>query len=104
MPSIYSAPPTRIAVGHLLHFRCPSGNVIRKLLRNATRSRTLRKLEGMLSEEGGYFEHIPTTAFVLMSLLVILRLQYPYTGSVSIQPDPHTELLQNFCNRLWDSP
>lgn len=77
MPSIYSAPPTRIAVGHLLHFRCPSGNVIRKLLRNATRSRTLRKLEGMLSEEGGYFEHIPTTAFVLMSLLECGHLSSP---------------------------
>ncbi len=43
-------------------------------------------------------------AIVLMGLLVILQLQYPYTGSVNIRPEAYEDLLQGFHNRLFDKP
>jgi len=40
---------------------------------------------------------------VLLSLLVALSLQYPFTGDVSIQPEAFHELLESFHQRLLDA-
>jgi squalene-hopene/tetraprenyl-beta-curcumene cyclase len=67
--SIASAAPTLISVGQLLHLRSPSPNPLRRFLRDAVRLRTLKKMEKMVSEDSGYFDHVPTTSFVLMGLV-----------------------------------
>ena len=41
-----------------------------------------------------------TGVIVLLSLLVALSLQYPFTGDVSIQPEAFRDLLESFHQRL----
>ena len=75
LPVVSYALPALIAVGlvqHVHHPRRPFAS-----LRNLARRPTLRLLEGIQPESGGFLEAIPLTAFVTMSLLGAGETHHP---------------------------
>ena len=69
--------PALIAIGQVRHVRRPSRNPLTRWTRQATRTRTLRLLQEIQPESGGYLEAIPLTAFVTMSLASSDRVDDP---------------------------
>ena len=67
LPVVSYAMPALIAIGQLLHERNPTPWPNR-LLRSATRKRTLAKLIDLQPSNGGFLEATPLTSFVVMSL------------------------------------
>jgi squalene-hopene/tetraprenyl-beta-curcumene cyclase len=65
------AMPALIAIGHLLHARHPTQNPVARAVRSASRERTLRRLEAIQPESGGFLEATPLTSFVTMSLAAL---------------------------------
>ena len=68
--------PALIAIGLLLDCR-RGGNTVRRLVRAATESAALRKLEAIQPEGGGFLEAIPLTSFVAMSLIPLYGAEQP---------------------------
>ncbi len=68
LPVVSYALPALIAIGQARHVHAPSRNPIARLLRNATREKTLRKLTEIQPTNGGFLEATPLTSFVTMSL------------------------------------
>ena len=68
LPVVSYALPALIAIGQVRHHYCPSGNPLRRFLRNATRKRTLKVLGRIQPSNGGFLEATPLTSFVAMSL------------------------------------
>jgi len=69
LPVVSYALPALIAVGQAgFHHRKPTNPFIR-VLRGLARGRTLRLLQNIQPENGGFLEATPLTAFVLMSLV-----------------------------------
>ena len=68
LPVVSYALPALIAIGRARHVHHPTRNPITRLLRDATRERTLRVLERIQPVDGGFLEAIPLTSFVTMSL------------------------------------
>ena len=60
--------PALIAIGQLVHAKRPSRNIVMRLIRNVAVPRTLRSLESIQPDSGGFLEAIPLTSFVVMSL------------------------------------
>ena len=60
--------PALIAIGQLIHLRSPGAGPLRRLTRLLTKKPTLRRLERIQPESGGFLEAIPLTSFVTMSL------------------------------------
>jgi squalene-hopene/tetraprenyl-beta-curcumene cyclase len=60
--------PALIAIGQAQHHHRPSSNPFVRWLRNASRKRTLAKLEVIQPGSGGFLEATPLTSFVAMSL------------------------------------
>jgi squalene-hopene/tetraprenyl-beta-curcumene cyclase len=69
LPVVSYALPALIAIGHARHLRWPSRNPAARLVRSLTSRRTLRTLERVQPESGGYLEAAPLTSFVCISLL-----------------------------------
>ncbi len=69
--------PALIAIGQLLHRKAPSAGRLRRRLRDASVDPTLRRLEGLQPETGGFIEAIPLTSFVVMSLAAAGRTGHP---------------------------
>ena len=61
--------PALIAIGQVRHYRCPSRNPIVRSLRDLARPGTLRLLERIQPDSGGFLEATPLTSFVVMSLV-----------------------------------
>ena len=61
--------PALIAVGQVRFHRRKPRNPVALLLRQLTRARTLRRLQGIQPSSGGYLEAVPLTGFVVMSLI-----------------------------------
>lgn len=68
LPVVSYALPALIAIGQAIHHHRPSQNPIARGLRDAAKSRTLRVLESIQPENGGFLEATPLTSFVTMAL------------------------------------
>jgi len=68
LPVVSYALPALIAIGQVIHHRRGTRNPITALLRRWTEKPTLRLLQKIQPESGGFLEAIPLTAFVIMSL------------------------------------
>ena len=68
LPVVSYALPALIAIGHVRHRRCASRNPAASLARRAASGRTLRVLERIQPDNGGYLEAVPLTSFVAISL------------------------------------
>ncbi len=68
LPVVSYALPALIAIGQARHHHCPSRNPLARLARNVTRERTLKILEKIQPDNGGFLEATPLTSFVVMSL------------------------------------
>jgi squalene-hopene/tetraprenyl-beta-curcumene cyclase len=69
--------PALIAVGQLRHHVAPSRNPLLRALRAAAVAPTLRRLEAIQPESGGFLEATPLTSFVVMSLAGAGRSDHP---------------------------
>lgn len=69
LPVVSYALPALIAVGQVRHHRHPSRNPLVRGIRSLARGVTLRRLESVLPESGGFLEAIPLTGFVTLSLV-----------------------------------
>ena len=68
LPVVSYALPALIAIGQCRHHHRPTRNPIARILRNATRKKTLKVLERVQPTNGGFLEATPLTSFVTMSL------------------------------------
>jgi squalene-hopene/tetraprenyl-beta-curcumene cyclase len=68
LPVVSYALPALIAIGQCRHHHRPTRNPITRILRNATRQKTLKVLERVQPTNGGFLEATPLTSFVTMSL------------------------------------
>lgn len=71
MPVVSYAVPALVAIGQAQFVHVPPRNPVAKIVRAASRERTLRVLASMQPTSGGYLEATPLTSFVLMSLASI---------------------------------
>jgi squalene-hopene/tetraprenyl-beta-curcumene cyclase len=69
--------PALIAVGQLRHHVAPSRNPLLRALRAAAAGPTLRRLEAIQPQSGGFLEATPLTSFVVMSLAGAGRSDHP---------------------------
>src|SRR5258705_2354859 len=69
LPVVSYALPALIAMGQVRHSHRQTMNPITRLIRRGTRRRTLRLLQSIQPESGGFLEATPLTSFVIMSLL-----------------------------------
>lgn len=69
LPVVSYALPALIAIGQVGHHFHPTPDPFLRIVRRIARPKTLRKLEALLPEGGGFLEAVPLTSFVLMSLI-----------------------------------
>jgi len=69
LPMVSYALPALIAMGQVRHAHRPTRNPVTRLLRLATRQRTLETLARIQPAGGGFLEAAPLTSFVTMSLV-----------------------------------
>jgi squalene-hopene/tetraprenyl-beta-curcumene cyclase len=79
LPVVSYALPALIAIGQARHRHLPSRNPFARALRNMTAARTLRVLESIQPESGGFLEATPLTSFVAMSLAGSDHADHPVT-------------------------
>jgi squalene-hopene/tetraprenyl-beta-curcumene cyclase len=68
LPVVSYALPALIAIGQTIHHHRPTRNPLARLIRGLSQARTLRVLESIQPENGGFLEATPLTSFVTMSL------------------------------------
>src|SRR5262249_29471619 len=71
LPVVSYALPALIALGQAIHAHRPPLNPITRLVRRMAKGRSLRVLESIQPESGGFLEATPLTSFVVMSLASI---------------------------------
>ena len=79
LPVVSYALPALIAIGQVRHFLAPSRNPFIRMIRQAAVGPTLRRLEGIQPESGGFLEATPLTSFVTMSLAAMNQSDHPVT-------------------------
>ena len=77
MPVVSYAIPALVAIGQAKHLHCPSRIWPLRFLRSRLIAPTLRVLDRMQPDSGGYLEATPLTSFVLMSLAGSGRGNHP---------------------------
>ncbi|MDB5346494.1 MAG: shc 2 [Schlesneria sp.] len=77
LPVVSYALPALIAIGQARHFHAPSWNPLIRWIRQAAVRPTLRKLESIQPESGGFLEATPLTSFVTMSLVSMGLIDHP---------------------------
>ncbi len=77
LPVVSYALPALVAIGQVRYHHRPPFNPITRCLRFAMRGRTLRVLQSIQPESGGFLEAIPLTAFVVMSLVSAGQVDHP---------------------------
>ena len=93
LPVVSYALPALIAIGQVRHHHAPSRNPLVRLIRWLSVKPTLRKLESIQPESGGFLEATPLTSFVTMSLASMGLSDHPVAqrGVVflkdSVRPD-----------------
>ena len=68
LPVVSYALPALIAIGQTIEHHRPTRNPVARFLRWLTKARTLRVLESIQPDNGGFLEATPLTSFVTMSL------------------------------------
>jgi len=68
LPVVSYALPALIAIGQAIHHHAPSRNPLAWFVRTMARGRTLRVLESIQPDNGGFLEATPLTSFVTMAL------------------------------------
>lgn len=76
LPVVSYALPALVAIGQARHAHLKPRNPVARLLRRLARARSLRVVERMQPESGGFLEAIPLTSFVVMSLAAIGRNEH----------------------------
>lgn len=71
LPVVSYALPALIAIGQVRHGLRPTTNPVARAVRERGRARTLRKLQQLQPENGGFLEATPLTSFVVMSLAAL---------------------------------
>ena len=79
MPVVSYAIPALVAIGQARYLHQPPWNPLSRWLRRAAISPSLRVLETMQPNSGGYLEAVPLTSFVIMSLAGTDRQAHPVT-------------------------
>ncbi len=77
LPVVSYAIPALVAIGQARFVHKPPWNPLMKWIRQAAVQPSLRVLERMLPESGGFLEATPLTSFVVMSLASIGRNTHP---------------------------
>lgn len=77
LPVVSYAIPALVAIGQCKFVNDPPWDPIRKLIRKAAIGRSLKVLQKMQPQSGGYLEAIPLTAFVTMALIESGRWDHP---------------------------
>ncbi len=77
LPVVSYALPALIAIGQARHHLAPSMNPFTRLIRTLTRNRTLKVLQNIQPESGGFLEATPLTSFVTMSLAGAGNAEHP---------------------------
>jgi squalene-hopene/tetraprenyl-beta-curcumene cyclase len=77
LPVVSYALPALIAIGQTIHHHRPTRNPLTRLLRAATKAKTLRVLESIQPANGGFLEATPLTSFVTMSLASMGLAEHP---------------------------
>ena len=77
LPVVSYALPALIAIGQAIHHHAPPANPLVNLIRQAARARTLRVLESIQPENGGFLEAAPLTSFVTMALASAGHANHP---------------------------
>lgn len=80
LPVVSYALPALIAIGLVKHTRSPSWNLLSRTLRTWATERTLKVLQRIQPENGGFLEATPLTSFVTMSLAASGRVGHPVVG------------------------
>ena len=76
MPVVSYAIPALVAIGQARHFHGPKAFFPMRLVRTAAVGRSMRVLEKMQPQSGGYLEATPLTSFVVMSLAATKRAEH----------------------------
>ncbi|MDQ3622453.1 MAG: squalene--hopene cyclase [Verrucomicrobiota bacterium] len=79
LPVVSYALPALIAIGQVIHHHHPTRNPLARFLREGTRAKTLRVLESIQPESGGFLEATPLTSFVTMSLAAMNQREHAVT-------------------------
>jgi squalene-hopene/tetraprenyl-beta-curcumene cyclase len=79
LPVVSYALPALIAIGQAIHHQQPSRNVLVRGVRNGVKARTLRVLDSIQPENGGFLEATPLTSFVTMALASAGLSAHPVT-------------------------
>jgi squalene-hopene/tetraprenyl-beta-curcumene cyclase len=79
LPVVSYALPALIAIGQVRHHFAPTRNPVTRALRNLAISRSLKILERIQPEGGGFLEATPLTSFVTMSLAAMGLHDHPVT-------------------------
>ena len=77
LPVVSYALPALIAIGQTIHHHRPTRNPLARLIRELARAKTLRVLESIQPENGGFLEATPLTSFVTMSLASMGLAEHP---------------------------
>ncbi|MFO0870983.1 MAG: prenyltransferase/squalene oxidase repeat-containing protein [Pirellulales bacterium] len=77
LPVVSYAIPALVAIGQLRFFHRPPANPLVRWWRQRSVAASLRVLERMQPQSGGYLEAIPLTSFVVMSLAATGRRDHP---------------------------
>lgn len=77
LPVVSYALPALIAIGQARHYHAPSWNPLIRWIRQAAVKPTLRKLQSIQPESGGFLEATPLTSFVTMSLVSMGLVDHP---------------------------
>ena len=79
LPVVSYALPALIAIGQARFHHRPTRNPFSFLIRRSLRNRTLKILEKIQPENGGFLEATPLTSFVAMSLASMGWVEHPVT-------------------------
>jgi squalene-hopene/tetraprenyl-beta-curcumene cyclase len=93
LPVVSYAIPALVAVGQARYHHLPPRNPFLRLIRHFSVQKSLRVLQRMQPESGGYLEAVPLTSFVVMSLASIGLSDHPVSQQgvcfieQSVRPD-----------------
>ena len=93
LPVVSYAIPALVAIGQARYFHSPPAWPWMRWMRRASVERSLRVLQAMQPDSGGYLEAAPLTSFVVMSLAATGRADHPIARAGvrflldSIRPD-----------------
>lgn len=77
LPVVSYALPALIAIGLVRHCKVPSRNPLARVLRRLTTPRSLKVLESIQPQSGGFLEAIPLTSFVAIAMLEAGQHEHP---------------------------